>query len=568
LTANPKRLWPALCVAAVLLAILLANPFTSTGFDDDWSYARVALKFAQTGRLQYNGWGSPLQLVQTLWATPWIRLFGFSFPLVQATTIPFSLGFVLLVYATGRQVGLSRELSAFASIGTGTSPLFLPFAASFMTEACACFFGMACILCALRALEASDPGDAARWLWALAFTGLLGGADRQSVWAAPLALIPCIAWRRRHEAVTRRHSLAAFAGLLVAIAAALHWLSPPYVGLQIDRSLLGWLLLHKSVTALQSIGLFLMLAAELALPAFALCLPKLRRERRLRNALIALAIPALTLLELFAGGPVAPYGNNAITALGIDVGQQNNTGVVILPVLAWLTLTGLTNVCAVSAVVYAVRRRWEGIATENNAAIVFGAFTLSYLALLIPAGLTEYIFDRYTLPLVPPAFLAVLMAASRRRSTATPFAWAGLVLFAWYGVGTTHDYAAAQRAKVAAAHALEKSGVDRARLSAAFEYDAWGQLERSEYARGTRYSDHVADDSAKGFWFELWDHLADLHPDYVVLNATDSRPPRVGEFSVGYSAWIPPFHRYIVVWKRADLTAELEAARMISETRP
>jgi hypothetical protein len=547
----------------VLLAIVLANPFTSAGFDDDWSYARVALKFAQTGRLQYNGWGSPLQLIQTVWAAPWIRLFGFSFPLVQATTIPFSLGFVLLVYATGRRVGLSRELSAFAAIGTGTSPLFLPFAASFMTESCACFFGMACILCALRALQARDGREAVRWVWTLALAGLLGGADRQSVWAAPVALIPCIAWRRRAEPAVRKHSVAAFAALLAAITAALHWLSPPYVGLQIDSSLLRWLLLHKSVGALEWIGQFLMLAAELALPAFLLCLPRLRPERRLLNALTALAIPSLTVLELLTGGPSAPYGNNTITILGIDIGQQNNTGVVILPVLAWLVLTALTNVCAVSAVVYAIRNRWEG-----PALIVFGVFALSYLALLIPAGLTEFIFDRYTLPLVPLAFLALLMAASRRRQTATPLAWGCLLLFGWYGVGTTHDYAAAQRAKVSAARALEKSGVDRARISAAFEYDAWGQLERTEYARGTRYSDHVANDSAKGFWFELWDHLADLHPDYVVLNATDSRPPRVGEFSVEYSAWIPPFRRYAVVWKRADLTAELEAARMISETRP
>jgi hypothetical protein len=561
LRVNANRFWPALSVAAVLLAILLANPFTSTGFDDDWSYARVALKFAESGRLQYNGWGSPLQLIQTL--------FGFSFPLVQATTIPFSLGFVYLVYATGRRVGLSCELSAFAAIGTGTSPLFLPFAASFMTEPCACFFGMACILCALRALQAKDPTDATRWLWALALAGLLGGANRQSVWAAPLALIPCIAWRRRAEPAFRMHSLAAFAALLVAITAILRWLSPPYVGLQIDPTLLGWLLLHKSVTALEWIGQFLLLAAELALPAFALCLPKLRPERRLLTALIALAIPALTVLELLAGGPSAPYGNNTVTILGIDIGQQNNAGVIILPVLAWVVLTGLTNVCAVAVVVYAIRRRREPIAPEDRPAmLVFAAFTLSYLALLIPAGLTEFIFDRYTLPLVPPAFLTVLMAASRRRRTATPLAWACLLLFAWYGIGTTHDYASAQRAKVAAARLLESSGVSRARLSASFEYDAWGQLERTEQARGTRYSDHVASNSKKGFWFELWDHLADLNPDYVMLNATDSRRPRIGEFPVEYSAWIPPFRRYIVVWKRADLTGELEAARIIAETRP
>ena len=101
------RAWPALCGAVLLLAIFLANPFNDSGFDDDWSYGRLAMKLAQTGSIQYNGWGSPLQLVQAFWAVPWIRAFGFSFPILQVSTIPVSLGFVLLVYATGRRIGLS-----------------------------------------------------------------------------------------------------------------------------------------------------------------------------------------------------------------------------------------------------------------------------------------------------------------------------------------------------------------------------------------------------------------------------------------------------------------------------
>ena len=35
----------------------------------------MALKLAETGRLHYSGWGSPMILVQTLWGAAWIRLF-------------------------------------------------------------------------------------------------------------------------------------------------------------------------------------------------------------------------------------------------------------------------------------------------------------------------------------------------------------------------------------------------------------------------------------------------------------------------------------------------------------
>lgn len=550
------------------LAILLAHPFNQTGIDDDWSYARVAMKFAQTGRIQYNGWGSPLQLIQTLWAAPWIRIFGFSFGVLQVSTIAWSLGFVLLVYATGLRLGLSRELSAFAAIGTGTSPLFLPFAASFMTEPCACFFSAACICCALRALQERLPSAAKRWLWLLALAGLLGGANRQSVWAAPLALIPCIAWERRSDPALRNHAVAAFGALIAGIMIILHKFSPPYVGLQIDRPFLSWLLIHRAGAARELLAGSILLCVLLALPAFVVCLPQPRRERRFRWALAALAVPLVTAMGIVWGAPAAPYGNNTITIAGMAFGQQNNSAVVILPVWIMLVLTGLVDVCVVCSVVYAVKWLREGLQPRyRNAVLVLGAFTLSYIALLLPGALLEFFFDRYMLPLVPVAFWAVLIAGSRRRTNATPLAWTALFLFAGYGVATTHDYNAALRARTSAARLLEQSGVHRARISASMEYDGWGQLERTEHVTGTLYSDHLTDDSSKGFWFEAWDHFADLKPDFVLLNRIDPKPPQVGESAVEFTAWFPPFRRYIVVWRREDLTGQLQAARIFSETR-
>ena len=47
-----KFLHPVLCCAAVLSCVLLAWPFANSAFNDDWSYADVALRFAQTGRIK------------------------------------------------------------------------------------------------------------------------------------------------------------------------------------------------------------------------------------------------------------------------------------------------------------------------------------------------------------------------------------------------------------------------------------------------------------------------------------------------------------------------------------
>src|SRR5580704_4783618 len=181
ISIHAKWIYTALCVAALFSCILLSYPFNEAGFNDDWSYARVAMKLAETGRLQYNGWGSPILLFQSFWAAPWILAFGFSMQVLQLAMIPVSLGFVALVYATGRAMGLSRELSAFASIATGTSPLFLPLAASFMTDSPGCLFCMLCVYSALRSAQAATSLEATKWLWALALAGVIGGANRQVV---------------------------------------------------------------------------------------------------------------------------------------------------------------------------------------------------------------------------------------------------------------------------------------------------------------------------------------------------------------------------------------------------
>src|SRR5580704_9113707 len=173
ISIHAKWIYTALCVAALFSCILLSYPFNEAGFDDDWSYARVAMKLAQTGKMHYNGWGSPILLFQSFWAVPWIKAFGFSFPVLQSAMIPISLGFVLLVYATGRAIGLSPELSAFASLATGTSPLFLPLAASFMTDSPGCFFVMLSLYAAIRSVQAEESRGAARWLWALALAGVV-----------------------------------------------------------------------------------------------------------------------------------------------------------------------------------------------------------------------------------------------------------------------------------------------------------------------------------------------------------------------------------------------------------
>jgi hypothetical protein len=537
------------------------NPFNEAGFEDDWSYARVAWNLARTGRLEYNGWGGSLLLFQSFWALPWIRIFGFSFQILEISTIPLSLGAALLIYLAGLRLGLSRPYTAFASLGSALCPLLLPFAASFMTESCACFFSMLCIYCAIRTAQAESSTQATGWLWRLAAAGLVGGANRQIVWVAGLAPILWLLWARRAEPIFRRHALICLVFCAVGAFAIQRTFGQPYGALHLGGTSLQELALrfprHTAYTLLR-----LMLVVPLmAIPAFACFLPRIRWW--------ALEIAAiLSVPELLAGGLLAPFGETILTRTGIATTLQDSgdSAFSALSPLLCLLLTAIVNAWIIESALSfrAVLRSCS--APQRSALAVFALFGAAYLAMLIPGALTNIAYDRYMAPLVPLLFLAISMQARRCRERIPFLAWVCLALFSGYAVATTHDHFAKLRAGLMAAHKLEAAGVPRNRISAGKEYDGWTQLCYTRRVRGVEYTDEFADETAKGFWFESWDHLPNVHPDYVILNWNRPEPPRGCVESVEFHAWLPPHRRTVAMWKRDDLTAELFLARWLSES--
>jgi hypothetical protein len=552
--AGTRRTWlyPVLSCAVVLACILIASPFNEAGFNDDWSYARVALKLAGTGRLQYNGWGSPILLFQSFWAAPWILAFGFSMQVLQIAMIPVSLGFVALVYATGRALGLSQELSAFASIATGTSPLFLPLAASFMTDSPGCLFCMLCVYSALRSVQAANSGNATRWLWLLAIAGVIGGANRQVVWIAPVVLIPYLLWVRRADSTFRTHAVAAYGASGIVILAILHFLSQPYGPLQLSHEELMSVFRNGSGKAINLAASLILVCVFASLPAFC-CLLPLARRSPLLIGLIPLTIATLALV-MFTG-LAAPYGNCIFSWVGIATEGQEWFRTKPGTLAPWLriSLSVATSLCVVVSASWLFRNR--------TAFPVFAVFCLGYLALLLPGIFLGFAFDRYMLPILPLVMLVVLAQFQKR---VPAVAWGCLAAFACYGIATTHDYSAALRARIAAAHQL---GVGREHVSVGFEYDGWTELERSEYVSVVQYADLFADGHAKGLWFWFWNHTPHLQPDFVVLNWNSPGPVHGGEMKVDFRAWLPPFERSAVVWKRSDLTGTFQAARLAAMFR-
>jgi hypothetical protein len=535
----------------VLACVLIANPFSAAGFIDDWSYSHLALKLAETGHIQYDGWGSPTLLFQGLWAAAWIRLLGFSFDLMRFITLPFSLGFVFLIYATGRRLGLRRDLSLFGALTVGTAPLFLPLAASFMTDVYGCFFCMLCIYAAITSAESDNRRLAVFWLWTLAISGILGGSDRQIVWIAPLALIPYLYWARR---IDRRFSLHAAAALVLCVGTlVLITLSfrPPYAPFALqDREI--WKILAQNTPSALAILLGLFLACLLVgLPAlfcFSRCWRDLGPGRVIIISLISFA--AIVLLAAAAGQfGAAPFAIGILSEFGVLLNGWDSLGfkpVVLQPALricvsALVLFTGIAF--------YLLRDKSARLASTPKT--VFLIFSLAYCALLLPGAILSITFDRYVLPLVPGIVLFVLDRFQRRVQRIPMLGWACLAVGAAYAVVITHDYASSSRARVRAADFLQTQKIARVHISAGFEYDGWTQLETTGTITGTTYRNEFEWNRTDRFWF--WHFAKVLQPEYVVSSSRVANAGGVVLASVPFTTWLPPFHRFAIVQRREDL---------------
>ena len=182
-------------------------------------------------------------------------------------------------------------------------------------------------------------------------------------------------------------------------------------------------------------------------------------------------------------------------------------------------------------------------------AVFYGPVCLVYTAAIIYRSVTtSLMFDRYYIVLFPLFIVPLLryFQASFRESP-PGWAWATVAVFALYGVGLTHDYLAACRARLAAANHVVASGIPRNHVSAGLEYDGWTQLELTGRVATERDAPKRQYRIPTPYWF--WDKTPDVTPEYVVTYArvkglADSQFP-----PVPYTAWLPPFRRQVIVQK-------------------
>ena len=537
----------------VIVAVLSTGPLLETGLNDDWAFAFIARGFARTGHIAYNGWAAPLLGLQVLWGGLLVRLFGFSFTLLRLSTLPFAAGSAALLYSLGRRTGLNHSLATFAALAVTLSPVFTPLAASYMSDVPAFFFWIACFYCALRAADARNTSRSALWLAGVASTGFAGGTIRQVVWAAPLVVLPSIAWLCRRRRLLIPTAAVLWCATALATVACVRWYqAQPHT---IPTDVQPWI---DTLRGLPEPIRIMVLACLLAvLPVLLLYFAQWKRWLRapLIPVLAAFAAGAFVAAcvwyfedDLLLGNMVTAYGimwenSEALGAKPVILGPQ-----ILFALAAVLSLAaGLTTAWLADA----WRRRAEWMST----AAPLGRFlflTAPSCALYVAAVAFRYtndelLFDRYLILVTPVVVIPLLwLYQARVRSTPTPLACAVLALFSIYGVANAHDYIAAARARLEAASRVLASGVPRTRVSAGLEFDGWTQLEtagripsREERQRAAR-TYPIPDP----FWF--WRMTPALDPLYFMVYSPvpglrDSRFP-----AIVYQTWLPPFHRRVL----------------------
>jgi hypothetical protein len=210
-----------ICCLIFAACFWTAWPIAEMGFDDDWSYIKTAQVFAHTGHFVYNGWAAAMLGWQIPWGALFIWLFGFSFTAVKLSTFPLALATLLLFDAIQIRFGINARNAMFGTLTLGLSPMFMPLAASYMTDIPGLFVILLCLYCCQRAVSSNDNARIITWLCFAAGCSAVGGTARQIAWLGALVMVPSVGWLLR-----KRQSVVVSVVVLwvASISSVLYWL--------------------------------------------------------------------------------------------------------------------------------------------------------------------------------------------------------------------------------------------------------------------------------------------------------------------------------------------------------
>lgn len=554
------------CVLLLAACLLATWPVAEIGINDDWSYVRITQIFAHTGHFVYNGWGAPILGWQVLWGALFARLFGDSYTVIRLSLVPVALATALLYHAVLRRFGLNSRHATFGTLTFVLSPLFLPLAATFMTDVSGLFPIIFCIFLCQLALSAESERASRRWLIAAALTNIILGSVRQTAWLGVLIIVPSCAWVLRR----RRYIVPLTVGLWVLALVCVHltvswYLHHPY---SVPEKLLTAPVNLEAVLRLFNQGFRGVLTTLLlCLPVLALGLAALfplRRRTAIRGGVLVLLSFVLTSVLKHHGKSLSiapPWIGTTVSYEGLRatlelLSPHSNPAAGMLLFLLFCLL------CLWAFVEALVRKPAEPPSSERriqwrSACVLLLPFLAVYSVLLMPRSAfadspEHYLWDRYLL-LILPIVLVFLLGWHQERVTARIPAVAILVLilFAFDGVAGTHDLFALERARVRLLNELQRAGIPRTAIRGGFPFDGVTQVEASGYVNEPAivnppdaYHPLPFDIGHCGYWFNSF--VPSLHAKYEVETQPNDCVTPAPFPRVSYRTWLPP--RSLTLW--------------------
>jgi hypothetical protein len=573
-----SRLWWSLfCVAIYGAALTAIWPTVELATDDDFAYAKMALIFARTGHFVFNGWETAMVGWQVAWGALFIHLFGYSFLTLRFSVIVLGALFTLLFHRVLLRSGVTGGHAVFGTLTVVLSPLFLPMAASFMTDVPSWL----CILLSLygcqRALRAGSDRAALAWLCGSAALNVLDGTVRQIAWLGALVIVPSGFWLLRSRRGFKTIGMVTWILSLLAIALLTIWfLHQPYVLPEhILRGPITFLVFRHLLRIFMYAPLEVLCFSLPVLVAWIFELRSLSRRRKIQIITICAVITPLLLVAAHYNkiqGRLPPWSANVVSRYGILwsiplLGDRPDTlPIPITSMVAIVLIASLTGF--IIWLKKNARRDWfrkhghekpsrHDELSLHETAVLLLPFSLVYFTLLLPRAaypsLFSDVFDRYYLPLIFVAVLLLLRLVKEKQRQIPVTSYAVLLLFSFFSVAATHDLFIAYRAIASIRSDLKTDGVALSTVSGPWEEDGSNQIDAQGYLNEDRLENppgayklalHPPLDECH-YWFGPL--VPALHFRYVLtIERLECLVPSQYP-DVTYRTWLPPFRRTIYI---------------------
>jgi hypothetical protein len=494
---------PALfCAFSVLVCVLISSPYTTMGIGDDGPYILVAKNLADTGHIHYNGWSAAMLCWQLYLGAALIKVFGFSFTTVRASTMLVSVSSAFLVERILVRCSISERNAVIGTLAFVLSPLYLLLSVTFMSDIHGLFGIIVCLYACLRALQASNDRASIGWLCFAVAANVAVGTSRQLAWLGVLVMLPSTLWLLRANRRVLFAGAAATIGGFLAIGACLIWLrhqpytTPGTYGV----SHVPWLpILARFVRFFLDFPFLLLPVSAL----FFLAIPKYR----FRNIVTVCGLlGTFSFLAVYLGHPrghlssfleptLGTLGADYITIYGVFGSVAQGMPHVFFP----LWIQGLLTVISFGGLIGLVlsffnKQCHQQVVSERASiswkqlGILLGPFAVAYTFLLIYRVIAAandqsvVLFDRYSIGLLLVVLICMVRQLQDRvESRCSLWSFVFIAIMAACGVTITHNTFELYRARVAMAAELRAAHVPETSVDNGWEYNLLVELQHAPY---------------------------------------------------------------------------------------